>query len=196
MCTNANLNVKQKVRKLLKKYEYVNFLLRGPFSFIMNHKKVTFPDLQSPKGFRYGIVRTRWNETIVSSLTEGCISSLRKCGVQESDIVVYYVPGSFELPLGAQTLIKKNIVNAVICIGVLIKGETHHYEYISEAVSCGIMRVGIKTGIPVIFGVLTCITSEQAETRAGLRENCGVNHGIDWGISAVEMAILCNPQRL
>jgi 6,7-dimethyl-8-ribityllumazine synthase len=64
-----------------------------------NLTEVTFPDLQSPKGFRYGIVRTRWNETIVSSLTEGCISSLRKCGVQESDIVVYYVPGSFEVAI-------------------------------------------------------------------------------------------------
>lgn len=120
----------------------------------------------------------------------GCKQALLACHVKESDIVVVDVPGSYELPFGASCLIKgEQPVDAVICVGCLIKGETMHFEYICEAVSQGVMKLGLESGVPVIFGVLTCLNEKQALARAGLGEHSH-NHGSDWGTTAVEMALL------
>ena len=102
------------------------------------------------------------------------------------------VPGSYELPFAAKWMIETYKVDAVIAIGTLIKGSTMHFEYICQATSDGIMKVGLDTGVPVIFGVLTCLTIEQSLERAGLTEG-GHNHGHDWGATAVEMALLKKP---
>mmetsp|Transcript_17368 Transcript_17368/g.21370 ORF Transcript_17368/g.21370 Transcript_17368/m.21370 type:complete len:162 (-) Transcript_17368:1586-2071(-) len=142
----------------------------------------------SGQGLTIGIVNTRWNDKIINALKEGCKSELQRLHVKE--IVELEVPGAYELPFAASQLIKKRSVDAVVCIGCLIKGETMHFEYICEAVSQGIMRLGIDSGIPVIFGVLTCMNDEQALARAGLIEGRSHNHGIEWGTTAVEMAQL------
>lgn len=136
-----------------------------------------------------GIVRTRWNADVVDALMRGCVEALHRVGVRSDDIVVATVPGAFELPFAAKSLADSGRVDAVVCIGCLIKGATMHFEHIAAAVSQGIARVGLDTGTPVLFGVLTCLTDEQALERAGL---CGGarNHGEDWGLGAVEMARL------
>ena len=113
-------------------------------------------------------------------------------GVAEENIVVQDVPGSYEVVYGAKALLAKHSsagtpLDAVVCVGCLIKGKTMHFEYICEAVTQGIMRLGLDTGVPVLFGVLTCLTDEQALARAGLTEG-GHNHGVDWAQGLVEMA--------
>lgn len=147
------------------------------------------------KGMRVGIVRARWNFTVIDSLTQSAKLAMTSRGVSEGDIVEVCVPGSFELPFAAKSLILSQAaagtpLDAVICIGTLIKGSTMHFEYICDATSHAIMQVGLETGTPAIFGVLTCLTEEQALERAGLagpNENEGHNHGDDWGITALEM---------
>lgn len=141
-------------------------------------------------------MHARWNPKIISALLSGAISSLRRSGVLPSNIFVYDVPGSFELPLAVQKVSQKDAErrpNAIIAIGVLIKGETMHFEYISEAVTHGLMRVQLDTGIPVVFGVLTALSEEQALARAGLgvlaEGERGHNHGEDWADAAVELAV-------
>lgn len=144
-------------------------------------------------GLKVGIVCARWNETIIENLLQGCTEELYRLGVQECDITVVRVPGSFEVPMGVKRLIQLcPSIDAVVAIGCLIKGETMHFEYINEAVCQAIMRLGQDTGIPVIFGVLACLTEAQASLRAGLSVNgkVGHNHGVDWGNSAVEMSLL------
>lgn len=134
-----------------------------------------------------GIVKTKWNRDIIAGLLDGCVNAMRERGVRLIEEVK--VPGAFELPMAAQMLAVSGEFDAVVCIGCLIKGETDHYEYIAQACSNGIMQVQLKTGVPVIFGVLTCTKESQAKERAGL-ENGGHNHGIDWGATAVEMGLL------
>jgi len=141
----------------------------------------------SGEGLTIGIVYTRWNDQIIDALLTGCKDELTKLGV--SKIEELQVAGAFELPFAAKSMISNMKVDAVVCIGTLIKGETMHFEYISEACSQGIMRVGLDTGVPCIFGVLTCIDDQQALYRAGLTTP-GHNHGPEWGETAVEMALL------
>ncbi|ORY08108.1 6,7-dimethyl-8-ribityllumazine synthase [Basidiobolus meristosporus CBS 931.73] len=161
------------------------------------------------------IVHARWNKEIVDGLVEGARTTMiSKHNVKPENIVTKEVSGSYELPFAAKRLISNSQVqsvtnndllgndspsedtdrpfDAVICIGVLIKGSTMHFEYICEAVSQGLMRVGLDTGVPVIFGVLTCLNDEQALQRAGMGKggDKGHNHGEDWGTAAVEMALL------
>ncbi len=138
------------------------------------------------KGLKIGIVVSRWNADVADALLEECRAALLATGVREKDIIVFEVPGAYELPFAARTLIEREKVDAVVCLGCLIKGETMHFEYIAEAVSNGIMQVGLTTKIPVIFGVLTCITNEQAEARASGPHS----HGYPWGQTAVEMALM------
>ncbi|KNC87140.1 6,7-dimethyl-8-ribityllumazine synthase [Sphaeroforma arctica JP610] len=150
------------------------------------NKGVTIP-ASDGSTLKVGIVRTRWNDAVVSPLEEGVLESLRKCGVKEANIVTVNVPGAYELSFGAKSLIKRDpSIDAVVCLGTLIKGETHHYEYICSACSAGISQVGLDTGVPVVFGVLMCLTDEQAQKRAGIGANSH-NHGLDWGLTAVEM---------
>jgi 6,7-dimethyl-8-ribityllumazine synthase len=133
------------------------------------------------------IIRTAWNVEIVDALVKGCKDELKELGVKE--IIEVNVPGAFELPFAAQHIINTQKPDAVVAIGCLIKGNTMHFEYICESVSHGLMRVGLDTSVPVIFGVLTCLTEEQAKMRAGLIEGHH-NHGPEWADAAVQMARL------
>lgn len=135
-------------------------------------------------GMKIGIVRTSWNDEIVTELYERCIQALCDAGVRIRDIVSVEVSGSFELPLTAQFLIKKKKVDAVVALGCLIKGETMHFEYICDSVSHGLQRVALDAGTPVVFGVLCCLNEKQALVRAS---KTGKDHGYEWGQTAVEM---------
>eukprot|EP00941_MAST-03F_sp_MAST-3F-sp1_P001147 g1147.t1 len=164
---------------------------------VQNKQRPTTRGGLTGTGMRIGIVCSRWNKTVIDSLVKGCREELQRLKVRTDDIVTVQVPGSYELPMGAKRMIdmhhlEKKPLDAVIAIGCLIKGETMHFEYIAEAVTQGIMKLSLDSGIPVIFGVLACLTEEQATLRAGIDvgEKKGHNHGIDWGNAAVEMASL------
>lgn len=135
---------------------------------------------------KIGVVVARWNEKICQPLFLSCKTALLNSGVREENIIVQKVPGTYEVVFGAAQIIKKYQVDAVVCLGALIKGETMHFEYIAEAVSQGIMNLSFRSDTPVIFGVLTCLTEAQAVARSS-GEN---NHGYNWGLSAVEMALI------
>jgi 6,7-dimethyl-8-ribityllumazine synthase len=125
---------------------------------------------------------------------KGAVEKLKLLNVSEENIIIESVPGSFELPFGTKKFVDKykklgKPLDAVIPIGVLIKGSTMHFEYICDSVTHQLMRLNFELGLPVIFGVLTCLTDEQAEARAGLIEGKMHNHGEDWGAAAVEMAV-------
>ncbi|KAI1005486.1 hypothetical protein K3495_g2737 [Podosphaera aphanis] len=133
-----------------------------------------------------GIVHARWNTTIIEPLLAGAMSRLRASGVKDENIIVESVPGSWELPIACSMMLASKHLDAVIAIGVLIKGETMHFEYIANAVSEGLMRVQLDTKIPLIFGLLTVLNEDQAKCRAGMV--CGShNHGEDWGNAALEL---------
>lgn len=143
---------------------------------------------------RVGILHARWNKTIIDALVSGAKDRLLEFGVKEENIIIETVPGSFELPYGSKLLHDKykrlgKPLDAVIPIGVLIKGSTMHFEYICDSTTQALMKLNFELGIPVIFGVLTCLTEEQAEARAGLIPGKMHNHGEDWGAAAVEMAL-------
>ncbi|MBT4153488.1 MAG: 6,7-dimethyl-8-ribityllumazine synthase [Candidatus Magasanikbacteria bacterium] len=135
-------------------------------------------------GLRIGIVVARWNSEYTYAIRDGVLEALKECGVAAEDTIVQEVPGAYEVVLGGKYLIESKKVDAVVCIGTLIKGETLHFEYISEAVTQGLMRLQLDTNIPVIYGVLNTATEEQAHSRS-VGEH---NHGRGWGFSAVEMA--------
>jgi len=142
--------------------------------------------LQNGKTLKIGIIYSRWNIFFVESLLTNCLKALKECKVEKDNIFITQVPGSYELPWGAKKMIKQKNIDAVICLGCLIKGETMHFEYIAEAVSQGIMKLNLETGVPVVFGVLTCLTKKQAKERASGK----LNSGREWGMAAVEMALL------
>ena len=135
---------------------------------------------------RVGVLHARWNKPIIDGLVEGCISKLREQGVPDDNIIVESIPGAYELPFGAKKMFEKHNVDVVVAIGCLIKGETMHFEYICDAVSTQLMKMQFDLNKPVVFGVLTCLTEEQALQRAGLAPGMH-NHGEDWGACAVEM---------
>lgn len=139
------------------------------------------------KGMKFGIVASRFNDFICGRLIEGTIDALMRAGTEEKDIVIYKVPGSFELPLTAKKLAKSGRYDAIICLGAIIRGATPHFEYISAEVSKGIAVVGLETEVPVVFGVLTTDTIEQAIERAGTKSG---NKGADAAMTAIEMVDL------
>lgn len=139
------------------------------------------------KGMKFGIVASRFNDFISGRLIEGAIDTLIRAGADEKDIHVYKVPGAFELPLTAKKLAKSARFDAVICLGAIIRGATPHFEYISAEVSKGIASVGLEAEIPVVYGVLTTDTIEQAIERAGTKSG---NKGADAAMSAIEMVDL------
>ena len=139
------------------------------------------------KGLRVGVVVARFNEFITSRLLEGAESGLDRHGVSEDDVTVVRVPGSFEIPVTAKTLAESGRYDAVICLGAVIRGKTDHYEHIAGQAARGITDVALTTGVPVIFGVLTTDTVEQAMDRAGGDKG---NAGHNAAQVAIEMANL------
>lgn len=130
---------------------------------------------RSGGGFRIGIVVARFNKYITSRLLSGAMESLFENGVKTSDVTVAWVPGSFELPVVAKKMASLGRVDAVICLGVVIRGDTDHYRHISEVVARGISNAALDTGVPVIFGVLTTDTADQAIERSGGQSMDGVD---------------------
>ena len=139
------------------------------------------------KGMKFGIVASRFNDFISGRLIEGAVDTLIRAGADDKDITIYKVPGAFELPLTAKKLAKSASFDAVICLGAVIRGATPHFEYISAEVSKGIASVGLDAEIPVVYGVLTTDTIEQAIERAGTKAG---NKGSDAALSAIEMVDL------
>lgn len=137
-------------------------------------------------GMKFGIAVSEWNDKVTYALRDGAVSTLIKHGVSAEDINVVSVPGSFELTLGAQFLAQKN-VDAIICLGCVIQGETPHFDYICQGVSYGITELNIKFNIPVIFGVLTTNSMQQAEDRAGGKHG---NKGDEAAVTAIKMVQL------
>ena len=132
----------------------------------------------------FGIVVSEWNEKITTGLLEGAYSTLVKHGALEKNIMVKHIPGSFELPLAAQRVLEKTNVDAVICLGSVIQGETKHFDFVCEATALGIKDVGLKYNKPVIFGVLTDNTLQQAIDRSGGKHG---NKGDEAAITAIKM---------
>ena len=139
------------------------------------------------KGLKFGLVISRFNEFITKKLLEGAQDALLRHGVSEDDIEVAWVPGSFEIPLIAQKLAQTKRFDAVICLGAVVRGGTPHFEYIAAEVTKGIAKVGLDTGLPVIYGVITTDNLEQAIERAGTKEG---NAGFKAAVEAIEMANL------
>lgn len=141
----------------------------------------------SAEGMRVAIVVSEWNPEITEALYQGAHDTMTKFGCAESDIVKRYVPGSFELTLGAQLMAERNEFDAVICLGCVIQGETRHFDFICDAVANGITDLNLKFNIPVIFGVLTPDTMQQALDRAGGKHG---NKGDEAAITAIKMIAL------
>jgi 6,7-dimethyl-8-ribityllumazine synthase len=138
-------------------------------------------------GRRIGIVVSRFNANITARLLAGALEALRAHGAAEEDLTVVYVPGAFELPLAAQQVARKANVQAVICLGAVIRGETPHFEYVAAEAAAGIGAVARACGLPVTFGVITADTMEQALARAG---GGAGNKGYEAALAALEMADL------
>ena len=139
------------------------------------------------QGLKFGIVAARFNDFITGRLVEGALDGLQRHGAAEDDIEIVKVPGAYEIPLAAKMLAQSKKYNAIICLGAVIRGATPHFEYVSAEVSKGIASVSLDSNVPVIFGVLTTDTIEQAIERAGTKSG---NKGWDAALSAIEMANL------
>ncbi|KAA9021733.1 6,7-dimethyl-8-ribityllumazine synthase [Niallia endozanthoxylica] len=138
-------------------------------------------------GLKVAIIVARFNEFINSKLLSGAEDALKRHGVQEEDITIYWVPGAFEIPLTAQKLAEKSEYDAVITLGSVIRGATPHFDFVSNEVAKGVAHAGMQTGVPVIFGVLTTDSIEQAIERAGTKAG---NKGYDAAMTAIELANL------
>lgn len=136
------------------------------------------------KGRKFGIVASRFNDFVTKELVAGCIDTLLRHGAEDRDLTVVWVPGAFEISAVAQAMTKTKDYNAVICLGTVIRGSTPHFDYIASEVAKGVAKVGLDSGLPVIFGVITADTIEQAIERAGTKDG---NKGKDAAISAIEM---------
>jgi 6,7-dimethyl-8-ribityllumazine synthase len=139
------------------------------------------------QGFRFAIVASRWNDFISSRLVEGALDALERLGAEESRVEVYKVPGAFEIPLLALKLAGSGKFDAIICVGTIIRGQTPHFEYIASEVASGIAHAALQTGVPVVFGVVTADTVDQAIDRAGVKLG---NKGFEAGTTAVELVNL------
>ena len=139
------------------------------------------------KGLKFGVVVSRFNEFITKKLLDGTQDALLRHGVNEEDIDIAWVPGSFEIPLAAKNLAQTKRYDAVICLGAVVRGATPHFEYIAAEVTKGIAKIGLETGLPVSYGIITADTLEQAIERAGTKAG---NRGFDAAVDAIEMANL------
>lgn len=140
--------------------------------------------LPSAKKMRFAIVVSDWNSDVTGALLSGANGLLLQCGAEEVNIHIAHVPGSFELPVAAEWMARKNCYDAIICLGCVIQGETRHFDFISQAVATGITQVGINHALPVIFGVLTTNTMDQALARAGGKQG---NKGVEAAATAILM---------
>jgi 6,7-dimethyl-8-ribityllumazine synthase len=145
------------------------------------------------KPVKIAVVVSRFNSEVTGGLLKGALTELANHSVEEKNITVVHTPGAFEIPLTAKTLCKSKKYSAVICLGAVIKGETAHFEYISDAVSKAIMQLSLEFGIPVTFGVLTSYTEEQAIKRSSDDEN---NKGREAALAAFEMIDLLNSLKI
>ncbi len=150
-------------------------------------KNKTFEGMLLGDGLKFGIVVARFNDFITNKMLEGAMDTLLRHGVNEDDVEVTLVPGAFEIPLVAQKLANTKHYDAVICLGAVIRGGTPHFEYVAAEVSKGIAQVGLATGLPVIYGIITADNLEQAIERAGTKQG---NEGSKAAITAIEMANL------
>ena len=141
-------------------------------------------EIPNGKSWKFAIVVSAWNEVITGALLTGALEALSKAEVPASNILIKNVPGTFELPLGAQREAQKENIDAVICLGCVIQGETRHFDFICDATANGIIQVGLKYNKPVIFGVLTTENMKQALERAGGEHG---NKGFEAGITALQM---------
>lgn len=141
----------------------------------------------APEGMKVGIVASRFNEIIVNKLLGGAVDGLVRHGVDEKNITAAWVPGAFEIPVAASKMASSGKYDAVICVGAVIRGDTSHYDYVCNEVSKGVAQVGLSTGIPVLFGIVTTENIEQAIARAGSKAG---NKGYDCALSAIEMVNL------
>ena len=141
----------------------------------------------SGKGLKFGIVAARFNEFIVGKLVSGALDTLHRHETADSDIDVAWVPGAFEIPIAAKKMAESGKYDAVLCLGAVIRGSTTHYDYVCNEVSKGVAQVGLQTGVPTIFGVVTTENIEQAIERAGTKAG---NKGADAAMAAMEMASL------
>lgn len=153
-----------------------------------NLSEYNLEDIPNSEGMRFAIIVSEWNEHITNNLYNGAEQALLDCGVKQNDIVRIDVPGSFELVFGAKIASKYNY-DAIICLGSVIKGETDHFHYVCNSVSSGIKDLNITLDVPVIFGVLTDNTEEQAINRSGGKFG---NKGVEAAITAIKMAHLNN----
>lgn len=139
------------------------------------------------KAKRFGIVISRFNDFVTKSLLEGCCDTLTRHGAKDADIEVAWVPGAFEIPAVAMRLAKSKKFDAVVCLGTVIRGDTPHFDFIASEAAKGVAQASMQTGVPVIFGVITADTMEQAIERAGTK---GGNKGRDAALNAIEMVNL------
>ena len=139
------------------------------------------------KGKKFGIIASRFNDFITNRLLEGCMDTLLRHGAKENDVELAWVPGAFEIPLVAHRMARSKKYDAVICLGTVIRGSTPHFDYIASEAAKGIAHASFATGVPVIFGIITADSIDQAIERAGTKEG---NKGRDAALSAIEMANL------
>ena len=168
------------------------FILKyGDDIFIFGVKKILQPKIHqgllNAQGFRFAIIVSRWNSFLTEKLVEGALDALERLGAEETAVEIFKVPGSFELPLTAQKVAESGNFDAVICIGVVIRGETPHFDYVAGEAAKGTAQASMKTGVPVLFGVVTTDTLEQAINRAGVKAG---NKGFEAAMSAVEIVNL------
>lgn len=148
---------------------------------------VTHQGRLSAEGFRFALVSSRWNDLLTSRLVEGALDALERLGAAEANVEHFRVPGSFEIPLLASKLAHSGRFDAVVCLGTLIRGETPHFEYIAAEVTKGIAQAGMASGLPVVYGVVTADTVDQAIDRAGVKAG---NKGFEAAMAAVELVNL------
>ena len=148
---------------------------------------VTHQGQLSAGGFRFALVSSRWNDFLTARLVEGALDALERLGADEGAVEHFRVPGSFEIPLAALKAAQSGRFDAVVCLGTVIRGLTPHFEYVAGEVTKGIAHVSLQTGVPVLYGIVTADTLEQAIDRAGVKAG---NKGFEAAMSAVEMVNL------
>jgi 6,7-dimethyl-8-ribityllumazine synthase len=148
---------------------------------------VTHQGRLSAGGFRFALVSSRWNDFLTARLVEGALDALERLGADEGSVEHFRVPGSFEIPLAALKAAQSGRFDAVVCLGTVIRGQTPHFEYVAGEVTKGVAHVSLQTGVPVLYGIVTADTLEQAIDRAGVKAG---NKGFEAAMSAVEMVNL------